>query len=85
LLNGLFIGATIESFDHDLYIVGGILSLIEMAWYGGNIYNAVNHAHQYNRNQQKNFLKKLWEESQIHLSVPHDQQNWYRLMLSVHF
>jgi tetratricopeptide (TPR) repeat protein len=85
LLNGLFIGATVESFDHDLYILGGILSLVEMAWYGGNIYNAVNHAHQYNRRQKDNFVKMLWEESRIHLSMPHHEQEWYRLMLSVPF
>ena len=85
LLNGMFIGAAVESFDHDLYILGGILCLVEMAWYGGNIYNAVNHAHQYNRRQKDNFIKMLWEEGQIHLSVPHNEQEWYRLMLSVRF
>ena len=85
LLNGLFIGATVESFDHELYILGGVLSLVEMAWYGGNIYNAVNHAHQYNRRQKDNFVKMLWEESQVHLSMPNDEQGWYRLMLSVRF
>ena len=54
-LNGLFIFATIESLNQELYVLGGILALVESALYTGNIYNAVNHAHKYNRRQKNGF------------------------------
>ena len=85
ILNGLFIAAAVESFDQDLNVLGGILVLIESAWYGGNIYNAVNHAHKYNRKQEQSFVKSLWEESQVDLALPDKERDWYQLMLNFRF
>jgi tetratricopeptide (TPR) repeat protein len=44
LLNGLFIWGMVESFRHDHYVVGGILTVFELGWYSANILNAVNSA-----------------------------------------
>ncbi|TYO96823.1 tetratricopeptide repeat protein [Geothermobacter ehrlichii] len=48
-LNAAFIFAAVEAFDNDSPVLGGILTFIELGWYGGNIYNAVNNAHKGNR------------------------------------
>lgn len=85
LLNGLFIWAAVESFNQELYVLGGILVLIETAWYGGNIYNAVNHAHKYNRKVKQEFLSILWEDSQSDLPVPREEKKWFRVLLNIPF
>ncbi len=84
-LNGMFIFGTIEAFNKDLYVVSGILLLIESAWYGGSIYNAVNHAHKFNRKQEDSFIRKLWDESSVHLVLPEKEREWYQLMLTFPF
>lgn len=58
-LNTAFIYGAIEAFDNENYAVAGILSLFEIGWYGGNIYNAMNNAHKFNRSQQDQFLQKF--------------------------
>jgi tetratricopeptide (TPR) repeat protein len=58
-LNAAFIYGAIESWENENYTTAGILSLFEMGWYGGNIYNAMNNAHKFNRRQQDHFLKQL--------------------------
>lgn len=59
LLNGLLIWAAWEAFDNDEYVTGGLLSAVELSWYLGNVYNAVNNAHKYNRRLRKNFFRNL--------------------------
>ena len=61
LLNGLFVWATIEAFDHDQQVLGGILGFLELGWYTGTIYSAVNSAHKYNRALKDDYLKNLPE------------------------
>ena len=61
LLNGLFIWATIEAFDNDHEVLGGVLAFLELGWYSGNIYSAVNSAHKYNRQLKDNYLRGLPE------------------------
>lgn len=58
-LNAAFIYGAIESWEHENYATAGILSLFEIGWYGGNIYNAMNNAHKFNRRQQDHFLKQF--------------------------
>ena len=58
-LNTAFIYAAIESWENENYATAGILSLFEIGWYGGNIYNAMNNAHKFNQRQQDHFLKKF--------------------------
>ncbi len=48
-LNAAFIFAAVEAFDNDSPVLGGILGFVELGWYAGNIYNAVNGAHKDNR------------------------------------
>ena len=59
LLNGVFILAAIESFDQDHDVLGGILTFLELGWYSGNIYSAVNCAHKHNRKVRNDFRRRL--------------------------
>ncbi|MBN1102733.1 MAG: tetratricopeptide repeat protein [Deltaproteobacteria bacterium] len=69
VLNGLFIWATYEAFDQDHDVLGGILAFLELGWYSGNIYSAVNCAHKYNRAKKNDFLRNLKDETDLHLLV----------------
>jgi len=65
LLNGLFIWAAFESFQEDHEVLGGILAFMELGWYSGNIYSAVNSAHKYNRAAKKDFLRTLQDRLDV--------------------
>ncbi len=67
LLNGLTIWAAIEAFDEDLQVLGGILLLLEVGWYTGNIYSAVNSAHKYNRKVRNDFRRSLPDRLNLNL------------------
>jgi len=69
LINGLFIWGAIESFDEDHEAMGTILTLLEIGWYGGNIYSAVNAAHKHNRKVRDDFRRGLKEELSFDLLV----------------
>ncbi len=72
LLNGLFIWATVESFDRDHDVLGGVLALVEAGWYAGNIYGAVNATHKYNRKVEDDFRKSLKDRFRLHLIASRD-------------
>ena len=57
--NSIFLYGTIEAYNNESWAVFALLGLIEVGWYGGNIYNAVNGAHIHNREVKEEFLKKL--------------------------
>ncbi|MFH1139909.1 MAG: tetratricopeptide repeat protein [Pseudomonadota bacterium] len=57
--NALFVYGTVEAIQKEAWAAAAVLGLLEIAWYGGNIYNAVNGAHLYNRAARETFLKKL--------------------------
>ena len=65
LLNGAFIWGMVESFQHENYVVGGILTFFELGWYSGNIYSAVSSAHKYNRKKKQEYLNNLEKEIRI--------------------
>lgn len=67
LLNGLFAWAAVESFHEDHDVLGGILTFLEIGWYSGNIYSAVNGAHKYNRKVQDDFRDSLKKDLNLHL------------------
>ena len=67
LLNGLFIWATVESFNQDHNVLGGILAFFELGWYAGNIYSAVNGAHKYNRKVRNDFRKSFRDKLDLRL------------------
>lgn len=59
LLNGLFVWATIEAFHQDQEVLGAVLGFVELGFYSGTIYSAVNSAHKYNRKLKEDFLQGL--------------------------
>ena len=67
LLNGLFIWATVEAFNHDQNVLGGILAFLEVGWYSGNIYSAVNVTHKWNRKVRDDFRKGLFDHVDVRL------------------
>lgn len=67
LLNGLFIWAALESFHQDHEVLGGILSFLEIGWYSGNIYSAVNASHKLNRKLRSDFLDSLDDSLDLRL------------------
>ncbi|MGD8230241.1 MAG: tetratricopeptide repeat protein, partial [Desulfobacteraceae bacterium] len=67
LLNGLTIWAAIEAFDEDLEVLGGLLLLLEVGWYAGNIYSAVNSAHKYNRKVRNDFRRSIPDRLNLNL------------------
>lgn len=58
-LNAAFIYGAIEAWNNDNHAVAGILALFEIGWYGGNIYNAMNNAHKYNRDREEAAKERL--------------------------
>jgi tetratricopeptide (TPR) repeat protein len=69
VLNAAFIWGMVESFKHENYVVGGILTFFELGWYSGNIYSAVSSAHKYNRNKKKEYLDNLEKEDRLSLGI----------------
>ncbi len=68
LLNGGLIYAAYEAFDNDLMAIGSLITLVELGFYTGNIYSAVNSAHKYNRSKKFNFVEKLKHNLKIRLA-----------------
>jgi tetratricopeptide (TPR) repeat protein len=69
LLNGAMIYAAYEAFDHDLDVIGGIITFFELGFYSGNIYSAVNSAHKYNRDEKSTFLDYLKKNTKVNISL----------------
>jgi len=59
VLNGLFICATVEAFHKDQEVLGSVLGFLELGFYSGTIYSAVNSAHKHNRKLKADFLQGL--------------------------
>ena len=70
-LNAAFIYGAIEAWNNENYTVAGLLSLFEIGWYGGNIYNAMNNAHKINREREKDFRSRLPQLQSFSLGVHH--------------
>ncbi len=51
--------ASTEAFDKDQPVLGGLLAVIGLGFYTGNIYGAVNDAHKFNAEQQRRFIDEL--------------------------
>ncbi len=69
LLNAGLILAASESFDRDLDVLGGLITLVELSFYSGNIYGSINSAHKYNRRKNSRLIEKLKNNSKINLSA----------------
>ncbi len=59
LLNGTFIWATVEAYNHHNDVTAGILLFFESGWYLGNVYNAISSAHKYNRQSEERYRERL--------------------------
>jgi hypothetical protein len=66
-VNGLFIWAAVQAFQSDQDVLGGILTFIELGFYSGNIYSAVNAAHKYNRKVRNDFRGNLKDRLDLNL------------------
>ena len=75
LLNGAMIYAAHEAFDHDLDVIGGIITFFELGFYSGNIYSAVSSAHKYNRDEKSTFLDYLKKNTKIDISMSNHNEN----------
>ncbi len=84
LVNGALIFAAYEAFDHDQNALGGIITLIEIGFYSGNIYSAVGSAHKYNRRERDRFLRYLKEQTKVAISFGGAEGN-KTFMLSCRF
>ncbi|MFW9917941.1 MAG: tol-pal system YbgF family protein [Candidatus Thorarchaeota archaeon] len=67
VVNGLFIWGAVQSFRQDQNVVGGILTFLEIGWYSGNIYSAVNATHKYNRKVHDDFRGSLKDRLDLNL------------------
>jgi tetratricopeptide (TPR) repeat protein len=68
-LNAAFLAAAWEAFDHGNEVLGGILVFFEAGWYSGNIYNAVNGAHKFNRDRREEEKADLRERFGVTLGI----------------
>ncbi|MCJ8500588.1 tetratricopeptide repeat protein [Desulfatitalea alkaliphila] len=59
LVNGGLFWAAYESFDNDLNVLGGLLTVVGIGFYTGNIYSAISSAHKYNRAVEEGFVDHL--------------------------
>ncbi len=81
VLNALFIWAAVEAFHEDQHALGGMLTFLELGWYSGNIYSAVNASHKHNRKIRMDFRSRLKDELDLKLLLTPDRQ----VGLSVNF
>lgn len=52
-------GATWESFDNDLHVIGSIAAMVTLGFYSGSIYGSIGAAHKYNSRAYDNFIDNL--------------------------
>jgi len=69
LLNAAFLGGGIQSIKTGNHVLGGILLFFEAGWYGGNIHNAMNSVHKYNRDLQQSAVSRLIEQYNFSLLI----------------
>ncbi len=69
VLNGLLIGAAVESFDHDLPVLGSLITAAGVGFYSGNIYSAISSAHKHNRRVSADYANRLQKQFKIDLSL----------------
>ena len=77
LINAGLILAAYESFDNELYALGGLITVVEIGFYTGNIYGAVSSAHKYNRRKTQQFIDRLMDNSKIKLSAEPQSKKFF--------
>ncbi len=61
-INAALMGAAYESWDNDLEVLGGVITLVELGFYGGSIYGGISSAHKANRAVYRQFIRDLKRE-----------------------
>jgi tetratricopeptide (TPR) repeat protein len=80
---GAFTWATLEAFQQNHEELGIGLGLVALAFYGGNIFSAVNVAHKYNEREEKRRQDRLAPFERLSLEVRPGPSP--ALMLTLHF
>ncbi len=70
VFTGGFAWATYEAFNQDNDGLGVVLALITAAFYGGNIYSAVNVAHKYNDREERRRQERLAPYDRVGFDQP---------------
>lgn len=60
--NGLFVVATCEALYKELYLIGSLVGILELLWYGGTIYGAVNLATRHNYSVRERLAKEIFHQ-----------------------
>lgn len=68
LLNGGLAYAAYEAFDHDSHALGGLIAVVEMGFYTGNIYGSVSSAHKHNQSKATRFIENLKKNTKLRIS-----------------
>jgi tetratricopeptide (TPR) repeat protein len=80
--------AAVESFQHEQYALGGIITGVSFGFYLGNIYGAVTGAHKYNQAQRERFADEMRRESFVppmaYLHAETNGKSW-SLSLNINF
>lgn len=69
LLNGSFIAAAAMAFINANPVLGAILGFVELGWYAGSIFSAVNSAHKVNKKTVDDFVKRLEAKNGLYLQA----------------
>lgn len=69
VLNGGMIFAAYTAFDNNNPALGGLLTLVELGFYSGNLYGSISSAHKYNRDQTQRFISGIRRRYKLDLSL----------------
>ncbi|MFO7838845.1 MAG: tetratricopeptide repeat protein [Desulfosalsimonadaceae bacterium] len=58
-VNAALMGASYESFESDLEVLGSLLALVDLGFYSGSIYGGISSAHKYNRAEYRRFIEEV--------------------------
>jgi len=64
-----FMVGAVESFDEDLYALGGMMSLVGLGFYSGSIYGGISSAHKFNQAKRSEFLQQLKKRMGVDFSA----------------
>ncbi len=68
VINSALIYGAYESFDKNLYALGGIVSAVELGFYAGSMYGGVSSAHKYNKAKQTEYIHSMKKNLKFNIS-----------------
>jgi len=66
---GAFIYGAVESFNQDLYALGGMMSLVGLGFYSGSMYGGITSAHKFNQAKKSEFVRELKNKRGVDFSA----------------